>query len=89
MTAMKFVFCAFVSICAMAACAAPDSPSEIEDSLRTVTVTAIPGVDAQAIQVLNSVRQPSKWTWNARIGEQVYECDADDKLRLPSCQAVT
>lgn len=85
MTWLKSIFCALMASSVLAACSGP-TPEQIDASLKTATATALPDAKDQTIEVTNSERLSSKWRWTAKVGGKVYTCDADDQMRLPSCE---
>ena len=83
----RITLCVAAAATALAACSAASAPTD-EASLKTATAEAIPGIDVASIEISNAERGPAKWTWQARAGATTYSCDADDKMRLPSCSIV-
>lgn len=86
MTRFKLALCVLASASAMSACSDPQASADVEASLRAATASAIMETDVHAIEVLNPQRSAAKWTWQAKAGDRVYDCDSDDKMRLPSCR---
>lgn len=86
MTRFKLALCALVSASAMSACSDSQESADVEASLRAATASTIMEADVHAIEVLNPQRSAAKWTWQAKAGDRVYDCDSDDKMRLPSCR---
>ncbi|MDP3739249.1 MAG: hypothetical protein Q8R02_17800 [Hyphomonadaceae bacterium] len=82
----------FVSAVAAAtvlgACNGP-TQEDIEASLKSATASVVPGSDPARIEVLNPELQKAKWVWQAKVDGKAYACDADDQMRLPSCQATS
>lgn len=76
-----------VALATIAGCAAP-SPEQEASSLKTVTASAIPGADAVSVEISAQKKSLTKWTWTAKYQGKTYSCDADEMMRLPSCQAV-
>ena len=72
----------------LAACAAPAAGDD-QAGLHNATVEALPGIDANTIQISDAVRASSKWTWKVNVGDKTYACDADDQMRLPQCAPST
>ncbi len=87
MTWAKLFMCLIASAAILAACTDPAS-EDVETSLQTVTASTIHVADAGDIEILNRERLASKWVWEARVGGKAYTCDADDRMRLPACQAI-
>jgi hypothetical protein len=82
----RIVFCALVASAALAACSAP-TPEETDNSLKAATALAVQNTNFEKIEILNKELQKAKWVWQARVDGKTYACDADDQMRLPSCQA--
>ena len=79
---------AVAAAAALAACNGP-TPEDIDASLKAATASAIPGSDPAGIEVLNSELLQAKWIWQAKVDGRAYACDADNRMRLPSCQATS
>jgi ABC-type glycerol-3-phosphate transport system substrate-binding protein len=79
---------AIASAAVLAACGGP-STEDIDASLKAATASALPGSDYDSIQILNSELFPAKWVWQATVDGKAYACDADNRMRLPSCQATS
>lgn len=79
------VLCATLAFTAVG-CAAR-SPEEVAEALRQATATALQVEDSGAIEVVSSEQRASKWVWKAKAGDTLYDCDADDMMRLPQCRA--
>jgi hypothetical protein len=88
MTRAKLIFWALASSVTLAACSGSPTTEEVDASLKAATVVALPGAEAQSIEVLNPERSAATWRWTVRIEDKVYACDADDRMRLPSCEAI-
>jgi hypothetical protein len=88
MTWFKLMLCALVASAVLAACSGAPTAEEIEGSLKTATTVAVPDAKLQSIEVVNPERSAATWRWTARVGDKVYACDADDRMRLPSCEAI-
>jgi hypothetical protein len=69
---------------ALAACSAPDESQVLAD-LRQATATAMPDAPVDQIEISHQQRGAAKWQWQARFNGKSFACDADDKMRLPSC----
>ena len=90
MTPAKAMFCAFLCATSVVACSTDTLTSEeIDASLTAATVLALPGADAESIEVLNPQRSPTTWRWNVKAADKVYACDADNQMRLPSCSELS
>lgn len=90
MTPAKTIFCLFLSVTGVAACSTDAlTAQEIDASLTAATVSALPDADIESIEVLNPLRSPTTWRWNAKADDKVYACDADNQMRLPSCKELS
>lgn len=58
---------------------------DVDASLKSATVAALPGLDETKIAISASERNSAKWTWTATYDGKNYSCDADERMRLPSC----
>ncbi|HOY77569.1 MAG TPA: hypothetical protein PLN33_07160 [Hyphomonadaceae bacterium] len=74
---------------ALAACGPVPTAAETEARVREATVTALPGVSASEVAIDKFERRSAKTTWSAVVGGKVYNCDADESLRLPACQQIS
>ena len=83
----RIAFCALVASVSLAACSAP-TPEDTDNSLKAATALAVPNSSAEKIEILSKELQKAKWVWQAKVDGKTYSCDADDQMRLPSCQAV-
>ena len=72
----------------LTACNGP-TPDDIDASLKAATVSAVPGSDYDRIEILNPELLKAKWVWQAKVAGKPYACDADDQMRLPSCQVIS
>ena len=88
MTLRRLFVCAVMASASLAACNGP-TPEDIDASLKSATASAIPGSDPAGIEVLNPELLKGKWVWQAKVDGKAYACDADDQMRLPSCQATS
>lgn len=68
----------------MTACSPTSTPID-DGAFKAATAEALPGVDLNAVKISNAQRQALKWTWEAQAGPNTYACDADERMRLPSC----
>jgi hypothetical protein len=84
----RMIVSAFAAAGVLAACNAP-TQKDIDASLKSATASAIPGADPAGIEVLNPEHLKAKWVWQAKVDGKAYACDADDQMRLPSCQATS
>jgi hypothetical protein len=84
----RIVLCAIVASASLAACSG-STPRDIEASLKTATASAIPGSDPSRIEISGQELLKAKWIWSAKYDGKAYACDADDQMRLPSCQATS
>ena len=82
----RFALCAFAASASLAACSAP-TPEETDNSLKAATVQALPASDFEKVEILNKELLKAKWVWQAKVDGKTYSCDADDRMRLPSCTA--
>ena len=73
------------SLAALSACAGAQTPEDYRLALRTVSAEAIGVADTSSITVSGEVRAGAKWTWQASVQGKTWTCDADDRMRLPSC----
>jgi hypothetical protein len=80
------MLCGLAASGALAACNGPTA-EDIEASLKAATIVAIPSADFERIEIVNPDLLKAKWTWQAKVEGRIYACDADDQMRLPSCQA--
>jgi hypothetical protein len=78
-----------VSVLSLAACSAPQGAADLETRLKEVTATAIPGVPATEVMISNQTTTPASVRWRAAAGGKIYDCDADNMLRLPDCRLAT
>jgi len=87
MRSAGIAFC-LVASGSLAACSGP-TPEETDNSLKAATALAVPvpASDFDKIEIVSKELQKAKWVWQARIDGKTYACDADDQMRLPSCQA--
>ena len=74
---------------ALAACGPVPTAAETEERVREATVTALQGFSASEVTIDKFERHSAKTTWSAVIGGKIYNCDADESLRLPACQQVS
>ena len=88
MTRARLLFCTISAAVSLAACNGP-TPEDIDASLKAATVSAVPGSDYDRIEILNPELLKAKWVWQAKVAGKPYACDADDQMRLPSCQAIS
>jgi hypothetical protein len=86
MSPARIALCAFAASASLAACSAP-TQQDIDASLKAATASAVPGSNPERIEVLNAELLKAKWVWEAKVDGKAYACDADDQMRLPSCQA--
>jgi hypothetical protein len=87
MTRAWLSFCAMASSLGLVACSAP-TQEDINASLRAATASAVPGSNSERIEILKPELLKAKWVWQAKVDGKAYACDADDRMRLPSCQAI-
>ncbi|MDP3495585.1 MAG: hypothetical protein Q8R82_20965 [Hyphomonadaceae bacterium] len=85
MKSLRFSLCA--AAISLAACAPTEAPAD-DATFKTATAEAVPGLDPATVAISNAKRASAKWTWDARAGAKTYSCDADDRMRLPSCVVV-
>jgi hypothetical protein len=78
-----------VTIAAALAACATRSPEEVATALKDATAVAIQSSDSTAIEIVSSQQQSSKWVWKAKAAGRIYDCDADDMMRLPQCRATS
>jgi hypothetical protein len=88
MTSRRIIVSALTAAAVLAACNGP-APEDIDASLKSATASAVPGSDPARIEILNPELLQSKWVWQAKVDDKAYACDADDRMRLPSCQATS
>ena len=88
MTSRRIIVSAVAAAAVLAACNG-SMQEDIDASLKSATALAIPGSDPARIEVLNPELLKAKWVWQAKIDGKAYACDADDQMRLPSCQATS
>jgi ABC-type uncharacterized transport system auxiliary subunit len=88
MTRGRIFVAAAAAATVLAGCNAP-TQEDIDASLKSATASAIPGSDPARIEVLNPELLKAKWVWQAKVDGRAYACDADDQMRLPSCQATS
>ena len=84
----RILLTALAAASSLAACSGP-TQKDIDASLKSATASALPGTDPATIEVLNAELLKAKWIWQARVDGKAYACDADDQMRLPSCQATS
>jgi hypothetical protein len=72
-----------------AAACAPANAVSREDRARAATASAIAGIQPDQIVIDQLTPPAARTTWRAEAGGRVYECDADDQLRLPDCRPVS
>lgn len=72
---------------ALAACAAPTT-ADVAPELKTLTASTLPGADPARIEVSDAKQSAAKWEWRATFEGREFQCDADNRLRLPSCTAI-
>jgi len=84
----KIMLCGLVAIVSLTACSSA-KPEDVDASLKSATVAAIPGADVAEITISAAERHTAKWTWTATFQGTAYSCDADQHMRLPSCAAQT
>lgn len=77
--------CALAASASLAACGSDSSPEKVQESLKAVTASALTDVDASGVEVVSSEQSAAKWIWTAKAGGKTYLCDADNLMRLPSC----
>jgi hypothetical protein len=75
----------FTAALILAACLQPETPAQAEAKVKAATASAIGGVEANAIVVSNIERGPARTAWRALTPQGEFDCDADEQLRLPSC----
>jgi uncharacterized lipoprotein YajG len=71
----------------LAACAAPTT-EDVAPKLKTLTASTLPGTDPARIEVSDAKQSAAKWEWRARLDGRSFQCDSDNRFRLPSCVAV-
>jgi|LakMenEpi03Aug12_release.lakeMendotaPanAssembly.Ray.scaffolds.fasta_scaffold240278_3 hypothetical protein len=54
-------------------------------ALRAVSAGAIGVADTSSITVSGEVRAGARWTWKVSADGKTWTCDADDRMRSPSC----
>lgn len=81
---VRVACCAGVVLTVTAACSPPSTPID-DGTFKAATAEALPGIDLNAVKISNAQRQALKWTWEAQAGSNTYSCDADERMRLPSC----
>lgn len=84
MTMLKPAVLSFLAALTFSACESQPQ-QDVEASLKAATVTALPGLDEAKIAISASERSSAKWTWTATYEGKAYSCDADERMRLPSC----
>lgn len=90
MITAKTALCALVASTVLAACSTDAmSEEDVKASLTAATFSALPNVNAESIEVLDPQRSPATWRWRAKADGKVYDCNADNQMRLPSCEALT
>ena len=72
---------------ALAACAAPTT-ADVAPTLQNLTASTLPGADPARIQVSDAKQSAAKWEWRAKLDGREFQCDADNRLRLPACVAI-
>jgi hypothetical protein len=65
------------------------SKAEVTASLQNVTAAVIAAPDPTAIAIEDAQRFPAKWEWRALHAGRAYTCNADNRLRLPDCVAIS
>lgn len=88
-TIAKRISAGLVGLAALAGCAGAQSAEDYRASLQTVTAEVIGVADTASITVSGEARVGAKWTWKASAGGKSWACDADDQMRLPSCNQET
>lgn len=81
---VRVACCAGLVLSVMAACSPPSTQVD-EGAFKAATAEALPGIDLNAVKISNAQRQALKWTWEVQTGSNTYACDADERMRLPSC----
>ncbi|HOY77566.1 MAG TPA: hypothetical protein PLN33_07145 [Hyphomonadaceae bacterium] len=84
MIVLKSAVLSLLAALTLSACGS-QSQQDVEASLKSATVTALPGLDETKIAISTSERNSAKWTWTATYEGKAYSCDADERMRLPSC----
>jgi len=74
-----------LGLAALSACAGAQTAEDYRLALRTVSAEAIGVADTSSITVSGEMRAGAKWTWKASAEGKTWTCDADDRMRLPSC----
>lgn len=74
---------------AAAAACAPANVVSREDRARAATASVVAGAQPDQIVIDQLTPPAARTTWRAEVAGRVFECDADDQLRLPDCRPVT
>ncbi len=68
------------------ACADTGGASNFEANVREATRQAL-GQDLKDTFTVSDIKaEPMKVTWRVTAADQAFDCDADNKLALPSCR---
>jgi hypothetical protein len=61
------------------------TPVDVEQALKQATHEALPDTDTAQIEISGQKQLVAKWEWRASHAGKVFACDADNRMRLPSC----
>lgn len=71
---------------ALAACSPAASTTDIEAQLKAATLKALgSSVAPEEVSVSGFNRSLTRTEWKAVLPQGSYDCDADERLTLPSC----
>jgi hypothetical protein len=82
----RIVFCALASAVTFAACAASETPEQLQAKVQQVTAQALGGdVRPEAVLIANFERKSAAASWHAVVADVAYLCTSDEQLNLPDC----
>jgi hypothetical protein len=68
----------------LAACAAAETPEQLQARIQKATAQALGGgVRPETVIVVNFERKSASASWHAAVANVVYLCSSDEQLNLP------
>ncbi len=81
---------ALTCFAALAACsnaAPPTDPAALNDKVKEATLAAIANATPDNVTISDVAAGAAKVTWKASVDGVIYQCDADNEIRLPDCRS--
>jgi hypothetical protein len=88
MKPLRIAFCALVAALSCAACAPELTADELDSKLKAATASILK-VDPVTVTILDPQSTQTRRIWRAKVGDRVFDCDADRSFALPACTAIS